>query len=95
MHHSNQTSFKKGNKRPFKSIEKQRQTMLKQIAEGKRIPPKIKWTKEKKQQMVNSIRKTMLIKYPIGSKRLHNTGQEVYYVIKVSDRGKWFFEPIF
>jgi hypothetical protein len=89
----NQTSFKKGHKRSKESIAKQVATMKMQIKNGERVPPKNKWTTSSKKKMVSSIRKTLLIKNPVGTKRIHRSADGLFYwVVKVSDRGRWRYE---
>ncbi len=89
MKKANKTSFKKGYKRSPESIERQRQTMIRQIKNGKRIPPKPKWTDESKALMVKRNRATKLKKTPIGSIRKTIRNGTTYAEIKVSDRGRW------
>ena len=68
---ANKTSFKKGHKRSKESIDKQVETMKKQIKTGERVPPKPNWNSSNKAKMVASIRKTLLLKNPVGTKRIH------------------------
>ncbi|NDG27495.1 MAG: hypothetical protein EB120_10010 [Proteobacteria bacterium] len=90
---ANKTSFKKGHKRSKESIAKQVATMKKQIKMGERVPPKPNWNSYTKAKMVNSIRKTLLIKNPIGTKRIHESSRGLFYwIVKVSDKGRWKYE---
>jgi hypothetical protein len=91
--HETKTSFKPGNKRSKESIEKQRETMKEQYRDGLRKPPKCKWTPNKIKKMLEASRSSKLISNPIGSRRKHNAGKGLtYWVVKVSDRGRWKYE---
>lgn len=95
--HATRTSFQKGHKRSPESIEKQRETMKAQYAQGVRVPPHCEWTDEQKKNMMEKLNTRRLSRYPIGSRRLHKVGSRrlhkaTYWIVKVALRGKWRYE---
>lgn len=89
---SNQTSFKKGYIQSDEMRRKRSETMREQYRLGLRKPPKPHWNKKSIARMVASQRLRHLEINPIGSRKKTKRGPIFYWLIKISDRGRWRYE---
>lgn len=91
--HANQTSFQKGNVRSPESIEKQRETLRQQYANGERLPPTCAWNAKRRRRQRRLACAGELDRVPIGTKRLCKCRGKIYVRIKVGiGRKGWMYE---